>query len=367
MTTSTSEKKRTIMETLTIGELSGVDFPAMEGSKAVLLKRFDPVDDVEKRGLLEYQNPRATNSVNGHQHLLDDSGRAGLTTWEISTGKEFSHQHSWIRNMDGSIDVLVSEDHDHQVLVSKHARATDIAIKSASGGKESIMDKDTAEDSAVTQDQLDEMQKRAERAEKISELTDTQRSFYKDLGESEQESFLQLDADGRQNEVEKATAADPVVYKDAEGNEYRKSDDQRVVAAVKRADRAEKLAREDRAKAQDSELSKRADKLTFVKGKDEVKVALLKAIDGIEDEDLRKGAIEIVEAANSGMKQAFEKRGTAFGDTEPSDAEARYEKLSQEYSKANSCTIEKARADVITAPENAELAEELTQRAPVID
>lgn len=233
------------------------------------------------------------------------------------------------------------------------------------------MDEDTkkavAEGNAVIQKQLDAEKTRADRAEKMSELTDAQKAHFSGLEKGEQEKFLQLDKDGRQSEVEKATASDPVVYKDLDGNEYHKSDDERVVSAVKRADKAETRSRDSEEKAEKADLSKRAEKLKFVKGKEDVKVALLKAIDGIEDDELRKGALEIVEAANSGMKQAFERRGTVSGGDADSDAEAKYEKLSQEYAKTNSCTIEKARAEVITAPENAELAEELTQRAPVID
>ena len=364
----TATKQKTIMESLTIGEMSGVDFPAMEGAKQVLLKRYDPDDDdFDKNALSEMTSPRATNVIDGHQHILDDNGaQAGSTSFDISAGEEFSHRHAYLRNAKGELTILMAEGHTHELLEKR----------AASGGhdnpeKESTMNADTkkaAEGNAVTQEQLDVEKARADRAEKMAELTDAQKSFYKDLGESEQASFLQLDTDGRQAEVDKAQADDPVVYKDLDGNEYRKSDDERVVSAVKRADKAEKTATQERELRQNGELSKRAAKLSFVKGKDEVKVALLKAIDGIEDEDLRKGALEIVEAANSGLKQAFEKRGTAFGDNpEAGDDEAEYEKKSQEYAKANSCTIEKARADVIVAPENADLAERLTQRAPVID
>ena len=234
------------------------------------------------------------------------------------------------------------------------------------------MDEDTkkavAEGNAVIQKQLDAEKARADRAEKMSELTDAQKAHFSGLEKGEQEKFLQLDKDGRQGEVEKATAADPVVYKSPKsGREYLKSCSPELLEAVKSADEAWELAKSERDLRESGELSKRAEKLKFVKGKEDVKVALLRAIDGIEDDELRKGALEIVEAANSGMKQAFEKRGTASGVDIDSDAEAKYEKLSQEYAKTNSCTIEKARSEVITDPANAELAEELTQRAPVID
>lgn len=432
---ATKRKRR--MHSLTIKEISGVDFPAQEGARFLISKRVEPDDDVEKFDL-GFQNPKATNEVDGHQHLLDDNGQSGSTTWETSEGEERSHSHSWIRNSDGTIDVLLSEGHDHQIIekraftaeqrkqlakegkalpdgsfpivnkgdlrnaisafgraknkgavathIKKRARAlgaTDLlpdegalAVKSASGGRNNL-DKElemskqidsTGEGNAVTQEQLDAEKARADRAEKMAELTDEQKSFHKDLGESEQESFLQLDADGRQSEVDKSKADDPVVYKDLEGNEYRKSDDQRVVSAVKRADKAEKTATEERELRKDGELSKRAAKLTFVKGKDEIKVALLKAIDGIEDEDLRKGALEIIEAANSGMKQAFEKRGTAFGtDPEAGDAEAKLEKMAEEYKKTHSVTIEKARAEILMTEEGAELANEVSPAQPVID
>lgn len=367
-----TKKQKTIMEEFEIDELSGVDFPAMEGAKAVLFKRHDPAD-VEKFDL-GFQNPRATNSVNGAQHLLDDNGLSGTTTWETSDGEEQSHSHSWIRNNDGEITVLMSEGHDHQ-LIAKRADAS--TKKPATGGghdnpdKESIMDEDTkkavAESNAVIQEQLDAEKSRADRAEKMAELTDAQKEHLNGLPKSDQESFLSLDKDGRQNEVEKATAEDPVIYKDLDGNEYRESDDKRVVSAVKRADSAEKRSRASDERVEKADLAKRASELKFIKGEDEVKIALLKAIDGIKDEDLREGALEIVASMNSGLKQAFEKRGTAFGDDTETDAEAQYEKLSQEYAKAHSCTIETARADVLMVPENAELAIELTQRQPVID
>ena len=358
--TKITEKQRTVMESLTIGELSGVDFPSMEGAKTVLLKRYNPDDDVQKFDL-GFQSPRATNEVDGHQHLLDDNGQSGSTTWETSEGEDQSHSHSWIRNSDGEINVLLSEGHDHQLLAKRST-------------KEPIMkDEDTkkavAEGNAVIQKQLDAEKTRADRAEKMAELTDEQKSFYKDLGESEQESFLQLDKDGRQVEVDKAKTDDPVVYKSPRtGREYRKSGSPELLEAVKSADEALELATSERELRKDGELSKRAAKLKFVKGKDEVKVALLKAIDGIEDEDLRKGALEIVESANSGMKQAFEKRGTAFGsDPEAVDAEAKLEKMAEEYKKTHSCTIEKARAEILMTEEGAELADEVSPAQSVID
>ncbi len=431
-------KKRRIMHSLTVKEVSGVDVPAQEGARFLISKRVEPDDDVEKFDL-GMQNPKATNEVDGHQHLLDDNGQAGTTTWETSEGEESGHSHSWIRNSDGTIDVLLSEGHDHQVMekraftaeqrkqlakegkalpdgsfpivnkgdlrnaisafgraknkgvvathIKKRARAlgaTDLlpdegalAVKSASGGhnpkEESIMDEDTkkavAEANAAMQKQLDAEKARADRADKMAELTDGQKSFYKDLGESEQESFLQLDKDGRQVEVDKAKADNPVVYKSPRtGREYRKDSNSEVLEAVKSADEAWKIATDERELRKDGELSKRAAKLKFVKGKDEVKVALLKAIDGIEDEDLRKGALEIVEAANSGIEQAFERRGTAFGaDPEAVDAEAKLEKMAEEYKKTHDVTIEKARAEILMTEEGAELANEVSPAQPVID
>ncbi len=358
MTTPT--KKKTIMETLTIGELSGVDVPAVEGARSLLLKRHDPDDDDVEKFDLGFQNPRATNEVDGHQHLLDDSGQSGTTTWETSEGEDQSHSHSWIRNSDGQINVLLSEGHDHQLLAKRST-------------KEPIMDEDIKkavdEANAAMQKQLDAEKARADRADKMAELTDGQKSFYKDLGESEQESFLQLDKDGQQVEVDKAKADNPVVYKSPRtGREYRKDSNSEVLEAVKSADEAWKIATDERELRKDGELSKRAAKLKFVKGKDEVKVALLKAIDGIEDEDLRKACLEIVEAANSGMKQAFEKRGTAFGaDPEAVDAEEKLEKMAEEYKKTHSVTIEKARAEILMTEEGAELANEVSPAQPVID
>lgn len=347
--TKTKKRKR-VMHSLTIKEIAGVDVPAMEGARHVISKRA-PKDreEIEKGG-----DARLTSDVEGHAHLLDAAEQAGRTSHDMSEGEEFSHSHPWIRRADGTIVIGMSDGHTHEVLEKR------AALDNNRSNDMTDVDKKAAEDAVK---KLADAEARAERAEKLAEFTDAQKTHFAKMSDSQKESFLALDSAGRQREVEKATAADPVVYTSPRtGKEYRKSGNTDVLDAVRSADEAWEVAKTERELRQDGDLQKRADALGSIPGEADVKKALLKAIDSIEDETLRKGALEIVVSANSGLSKSFDRRGTEGGPARGTngDAEARYEKMAQDFAKANDCTIEKARAEVLLTDEGAEVYHEMT-------
>jgi len=159
--------------------------------------------------------------------------------------------------------------------------------------------------------ELKKVQDELEVVKAISVLTDAEKAHYNTLGDEEKASFLKLDADGRNKELEKLQASDPVVYTDEAGTEYKKSDDPRLVQMAKDRDEDRKLAKADREKSERLELEKRADAdLKHLPGDQAVKVAVLKAVDGIEDEEVRKSAHEMLKAQNESHKGAFEEIGS---------------------------------------------------------
>lgn len=221
-------------------------------------------------------------------------------------------------------------------------------LKSENGGKQ-MSDKDKTPTLEDVQKSLEETKAELEVSKKYGELSDEDKTYYKSLDDEGKSAFLEKSPEERQADVAKSKEDDKVVYTDLDGNEYRKSDDARVVAAVKRADDAtRKLEKKDEELA-DERLEKRAkEELPNLPGEDKVKVAVLKAVDGIEDEDLRKGAIEMLKSHNAAVTKATETSG--HRDQSVADAEEQLRKMAQDHydkSTADDKTFEKSYAEVI--------------------
>jgi hypothetical protein len=141
-------------------------------------------------------------------------------------------------------------------------------------------------------------------------LTEPQRLYIAKLAPLDVEAFLALDAAARDAAVKAAEAADPEVYKTAGGLSIRKSHGpvaeqlarQHDAQATQLATQAGELA-VSKAKAEQVELEKRAgaDLSHFAKGL-HVRAAILKAIDGIADEAVRKEALEALRGANAALQ-----------------------------------------------------------------
>lgn len=220
------------------------------------------------------------------------------------------------------------------------------------GKREDMMPENTP----TAEDQVKELEKKLARAEKMAELTDAEKAHLKGLDESAQATFLAKSADDRKAEVKAEEArkakADEVVYTDLDGNDYRKSDDARVVAAVKRADEATKRAAESEALRKQAELEKRAsDELGNLPGEVSARAALLKAIDDIPNEEHRKGALEAVHAGNKAIQAAFATKGHEDGtvDAGPGEATEKLEKMARELASKDGISYVDAYAKVSEA------------------
>lgn len=430
-----TKKQKTIMESFHIDEISGVDRPAQEGARALLIKRADDEEDAFEK-MLKSAGLMLTSDEKGHSHLVDSMEDGGTTSHNKASGAEFGHSHPWVKKTDGSIQIGMADGHGHDVMekrfepeedgyskrdftpeqrrqlakegkampdgsypivnvadlrnaiqafgrakakgpvaqhIKRRARALGateelpkeglLALKSVNGDMQkehdTMAEKNEKTVEAVEK-QLQDSQNELAIAKAYGALNDAEKLHYKSLESNEQVAFLKLDADGRKAELAKLADSDPVVYKDLEGNEYRKSDDPRAVSAAKRADNAEKIAKEEREKREDGELSKRAEsELSNLPGEADVKKSLLKAVDGIPDAKIREGVQALLKAGNENLGKAFERIGER-GEGESSSLDAEYEKLAQDYAKEKEVDIVKARAEVLTeTPKGRELAKRM--------
>ena len=343
--------KKKIMQSLTIKELSGVDFPAQTGARALLMKRRvdDPetkktVDDLsatEIADLIKRGAAVLTTATDGHTHLVmleDFDGNkvvSGTTTWQDE------HTHPWIELEDGTILIGEVDDHTHEPdRKSKLAGDTTMTDEQKAALEKAEQERDAANE-------------RAERAEKIAKFNDATKAYFETLDKAGQDAFLEKSEDDQEADVSAYTKAqddeNPVVYKDGLGNEYRKNDDARIVAMAKQGDKDREDLKKAREAADKAALEKRANELCPNLANN---VAALKAAEAIEDEDERDAAIKGLTAASEALSPAFKSLGTGISPTAPEGSpEDQLEKLAEDMAKKENITHAQAYAKVLETPE----------------
>lgn len=304
---SANRSRGRVMRKLRIDELSAVDRPAQEGATAVLMKRkgdetrtTDDYVPVGKRMVL-------STVVEAHQHMLEDNEdcQSGYTSWT-------DHSHAWVRHKDGTIEVATSNGHTHEVQSAATKTADPKTPTAKSDQQENEMDKATA----------DALVARLEKAEKLAALNDSDKAYLAGLAtDADRDSFLALDVAKRKEQVDAAIAvakkaaadklaaetdADPIVYTTKSNVVIRKSQGDLVAQLAKRADEQDAIIEKMRADGEAVVYSKRAAAETNnLPGTEAVRVALLKAVDSIQDVEVRKGALAAVVAGNKALAKAF--------------------------------------------------------------
>jgi hypothetical protein len=260
-----------------------------------------------------------------------------------------------------------AEGHTHglAVLVTKHEDSLDADVLAAAAQSTPASENIAASDGNTESNMTPEEQKatlakaaadqkaaeeRAARFESIVKLSSDQRAHFDALDTKGRDEFLV--ASDKDAIVKNAKASDPVVYTRPDGTELRKSAGDLVLSLAKQADdQARELAAERSLRKAESLRKRAGEMLKNCKGSDDVKGALLGAVEDISDETLRKGALEILTAKDAGLGKAFEQIGTAGGD-EGTDPELRLNDLAKAYQAKNQgMTFEKAYTEVLFSDE----------------
>lgn len=379
--------KRQIIKDMTVSEVSSVDRPAQKGARAVLLKR-DSSGDLEKRACM-------TTVSDGHQHTLwDDRGNGELNAGE--TDYVEGHSHSWVRDTSGNIIIGMARGHTHELGTIGKGDASmkitnraelEAAIKKAQGEGDNVTvstvtaihkaagdlkaedilpaEGPLAKAKAKDEDEdLKALKAKMKRMEKRDALPADVRKHYDTLTTDEaRDAFLAKDASAQKVELEKAAGDDPVVYTTLDGIDIRKSAGDAVVNALKSADSARREVAVEKAQRVNLELEKRAEtELKGLGGTMVGKKALLKALDGIEDEAVRKSAQEVLASATeiAAKGNIFEKRGSSTpAPVEKGSAETKLEKMAQDRAKEKSISFEKAYDEVLDTDEGQRLYGEM--------
>ena len=251
--------QKKIMRALKLTEISAVDTPAQEGARMVLMKRHE--DKTEE--------PLGSVSVAA---LM--SGQPNSTS------------------VDKSADDLGNQ-----------PRENDMADKNADTQSADLKKRD------------DEIA----RLSAIVDLTPEHRAHYDKLDDGKKGVFLSKSFADKSEELEAVEKANPVVYTDKKGREYRKNDDARLVDMAKERDQDAEAMAKFRTEAEQATFEKKADDLLgLIPGEKVEKIALVRAIAKIDDEDTRSSVEKLLDGANKIYKMAL----TTSGVTETADPEA---------------------------------------------
>lgn len=221
------------------------------------------------------------------------------------------------------------------------------------------LEKKTADDAAAVEKRIEKLEGDLVKASALATLTDVQKALHGTMSPEAQAEYLEATPERRQAAVEKAAGDDPVVYTTLAGEDIRKSAGDLLLNLAKRADESEKnLAIEKAARERETFAKRAKEELDKLPGDESAQVALLKAVASIPDDADRKGAGEILVAANKGVSKAFDTAGTTDGgdSTGSAAAEQKLEKLATEHSKLNAgSSFAKSYKAVLATPEGREL------------
>lgn len=220
-------------------------------------------------------------------------------------------------------------------VIKDAARGTGVAILedvTMSGNQ------NPADNEAELKKKVDTLEDELKKARAFGDLTDEEKEHYKSLDEKGKEDFLKKSADSRKLDIEKSKSANPVVYTTDDGTEFYKRDDPRLIAMAKARDADRRELEKARKHNEEMEFQKRAEtELAHMPGDIKTRAAILKAVESIEDADIKKSAIEALRSNDADMAKAFNRVGSSNvnPDLNVNDAGLQLEKMAKEYAEKN--------------------------------
>lgn len=199
-------------------------------------------------------------------------------------------------------------------------------------------------------DRIQALEDQLATANALAAMTDAEKSYYNSLDEQleddDRNAFIKMSSDERkpivEQAAEKAKDGDPVVYTSTDGEEFRKSDDPRLIAMAKRADKDRKDAIKERNKREEDLIKVAADKeFGHLPGETAVRIDLLRAVNKIEDADKRTAVMDALKAHAAKFAPAFKTVGVSGSPSVPDEgasekkvAEDKLDELTKDRMKA---------------------------------
>jgi hypothetical protein len=309
-----------------------------------------------------------TNEVDGHQHeirVCDDGSL--FVQYAMATGAEVEHNHGVIFE-GGALTILAASGHSHElaegqpgVVVVQPDTIVVVAEKSTRSTAALDARTNTREIQLMPTDQdkqIAELTKRLERAERIARLSGPHKAHFDTLTGEEAESFLAKSAAERDEAVRQALADDePIWIGEVTKVAIRKRDGELALLLAKQNEaNAIELAKAREAQQAEVYKSRARSEIAHLAKSDDVKIAVLKAIDGIADEKIRGEALAMLKGADAVMKSLGKAPG--FGGADPEPCETPLERFNAklaEFAKSIGKTPQQATSAFLHTVEGAAL------------
>jgi hypothetical protein len=330
-------------------EISGVDNPAQVGARAVIFKREfsgERREELAGEGAALPDGSFPVETVEDLRNAIQAIGRA-------------KDQNKAIAHIKRRAVALGAS----ELLPESFGKNT--PGQSGNQENQNMTDKTPAEkELEAVNKQLAAMTVELAIAKAEGIFSDAEKVLYGGMDAAAKEQFRKLSAEQRAEQTRKSAESNPVVYTTLDGETFRKNDDPRLVAIAKRADEDRKALVAERAGRRTDEFKKRVEsELKNLPGDEVVKVAVLRAVDAIQDEVARKGALALLKAGNDALSKTFETRGTTEG-SEGGDAHEKLEKIAKEL-RAKNPKLGDVDAYVLASEQNPELYAEAISASPV--
>jgi len=379
-----------IIRSMTLDEISAVDEPAQKPARKAIIK--------SRGGEVIVKTVKMTTAVDGHQHIVDQHDwegnylDGGQTSW-VSGSPGEEHSHPWTRDENGRVVIGESLGHMHDIeeiskstqqtpngetaMASKIKKSllasaaltlaaiTKFDTESSWGDAEAIDIVKAAQthdvvgaltgDLAKTLEKMNDEEEEDENKKKMADLEKSvatltavnslnaiNKAHYDSLPDDDAKAaFLKADEDKRASLISKAKDGDPVVYTAINGDEFRKSDDPRMVKMARDRDNEREELAKAKVAALDARIEKRSAEFDKLPGSEDVRKGIMRAFEGIEDEDIRKGAYAALKAGNDALGGDFAPSG-AISKSDAKGYEDQLNDLAKNHAKAEGVSFEKA-------------------------
>lgn len=376
---SDGKKRKMIMTKLTAialtarGANPGADvtfFKSHKGEAVVdksgdLVNLMTSIEDGHQHGIAveTYDNQLYINVMyakgkdadSGHYHVLAPSDSGYL----VSTND--GHSHTIDTDLIHAILIAQLNKGDGKDTITKEQAdlLTAVNLDGVTENLEDAMSKELEATIAAANKTIEKQTADLAHANVVVSFTPAAKAFYDGLAEAEQKSFVgKTDAD-RVATMEMAKSADPVVYKSmSDGTEFRKSDGAAMINMAKRVDAQDlEIAKQSAMNKHSVFVKRAADEMGNLTGEDVTKIALLAAIDTIDNEETRKSVGEMIKASNSGAAVALETIGTQTP-AEMLKAGDALDTMAKTYAEDNKVSVEHAYVKVLETKAGQELYNE---------
>ncbi len=331
--------KKNIMREFVIGEISAVDRPAQKHAKMTIMKR-DEIDKNSEAIIKYYVHGDAkAKTFNDAFEISEQNKRL----WEVRTEinplldalNESIHSTLADKNVSFSSKAALIETSVNDFLSTLREKMPDVEDEITKfivdsidncqkvNKKESEMtDKPTIEDLTKSLDEVKSALEKAEASLKESEvlakMSDAEKKYMDKMSDDEKAAWMKMSAEDRKSKIDGVKKNDETL--EVAGKTIAKSDVGEVAFAVFKAQADEmaevrKAAEKDREDASVSRLAKRAsDEMPGITGTDDEKAAVLKAVEAVTDEAVRKSLEAIIKVANAVGEGALDTIGKNGGD-----------------------------------------------------